>query len=213
MATTPVLISPSSASPGSSGEHPGLFGDLETLASADAAGFSLSVSPVELDSVIAQTVREFAGPFEAEGVTLASDLHHVIVDGDPIRLRQVGANLLSNALKFTPEGGTVRVELREDDGWAVLTVSDTGRGIPPDELPRVFDRFYRGRDVRAGGSGIGLTVVRELVSAHGGEVEASSEPGSGSAFTVRIPTATPALQDSFTASSRGAPSVRAERRR
>src|SRR6266540_6013390 len=190
-----------------------LFGDLETLASADAAGFSLSVSPVELDSVIAQTVREFAGPFEAEGVTLASDLHHVIVDGDPIRLRQVGANLLSNALKFTPEGGKVRVELREDEGRAVLTVADTGRGIPPDELPRVFDRFFRGRDVRAGGSGIGLTVVRELVSAHGGEVEASSEPGSGSRFIVRIPVATSALQDSFTGSSREGSSVRAQRRR
>jgi signal transduction histidine kinase len=190
-----------------------LVGDLETLASADAAGFALAMEPVELEAVAREVTREFAGPFEAGGVTITSDLQHVIVDGDPIRLRQIAANLLSNALKFTPEGGKVRIELEREGDRAVLRVSDTGVGIPPDELPHVFDRFFRGRHVRAGGSGIGLTVVRELVSAHGGEVDVSSEPGSGTTFTVRIPVASSPLPTSFTPPSQGGPSVRAIRRR
>lgn len=190
-----------------------LVGDLETLASADAAGFALAMEPVELEAVAREVTREFAGPFEAGGVTITSDLQHVIVDGDPIRLRQIAANLLSNALKFTPEGGKVRLELEKEGDRAVLRVSDTGVGIPPDELPHVFDRFFRGRHVRAGGSGIGLTVVRELVSAHGGEVDVSSEPGSGTTFTVRIPVASSPLPTSFTPPSQGGPSVRAIRRR
>ncbi len=190
-----------------------LIGDLETLASADAAGFTLAMEPVELEAVARELTREFAGPFEAAGVTLTSDLGHVIVDGDPIRLRQIAANLLSNALKFTPEGGTVRIGLEREGDWAVLRVSDSGVGIPRDELPHVFERFFRGRDVRAGGSGIGLTVVRELVSAHGGEVGVSSEPGSGTAFTVRIPLASSPLPTSFTTPSQDGSSVRARRRR
>jgi two-component system sensor histidine kinase BaeS len=190
-----------------------LVGDLETLASADAASFTLAMEPVELGAVAREVTREFAGPFEVGGVTLTSDLQHVIVDGDPIRLRQIAANLLSNALKFTPEGGKVRMELEREGDRAVLRVSDTGVGIPPDELPHIFDRFFRGREVRAGGSGIGLTVVRELVSAHGGEVDASSEPGSGTTFTVRILLASSPLPTSFTDPSHGGPSVRAERRR
>ncbi len=188
-----------------------LVGDLETLASADAAGFTLVMEPVELEAVAREELREFTGPFEAGGVALTSDLQHVIVDGDPIRLRQIVANLLSNALKFTPEGGMVRIELLREGDRALLRVSDTGVGIEPDELPHVFDRFFRGRDVRAGGSGIGLTVVRELVAAHGGEVDVSSEPGSGTTFTVRVPLASSPLPTSFTASSHGGPSVRIER--
>ena len=104
-----------------------------------------------------------------------------------MRLGQVVANLLSNALKFTPAGGLVKVELRADGPWAALRVSDSGPGIPPDELPHVFDRFFRGRSARPSGSGIGLTVVRELVEAQGGDVEVTSTLGQGATFTVRLP--------------------------
>jgi len=161
-----------------------LIGDLETLGSAAAAGFSLDRRPVELRPLLEDATRELAGPFEARGVRLETHLADLVVQGDPVRLRQVVANLLSNALKFTPPGGVVRVELAGGGEVAVIRVADSGPGIDPDELPRVFDRFFRGRGTRASGSGIGLSVVRELVTAHGGKVDVASDPGRGAAFTV-----------------------------
>ena len=166
-----------------------LMGDLETLASAEAAGFSLSPQPIALKPLLDECARGFAGPFEAQGVTLRSDLDDVVADVDPSRLRQVVSNLLSNALKFTPSGGSVGLQLRSIGAQILITVTNTGPGIVPDDLPHVFERFYRGHGVRASGSGIGLTVVRELVEAHGGSVGVSSTPGAGAAFTVRLPRA------------------------
>lgn len=179
-----------------------LVEDLETLASADAAGFSLSRTRTDLRGAIEDTVREFAGPYQADGVDLSADLEDVEIVADATRVRQVVANLLSNALKFTPEGGAVRLTLRRDGDEAVVTVSDTGSGISPDELPRVFDRFFRGRSARARGSGIGLTVVRELVLAHGGDIRAASEPGRGATFTVRLPGISSDTHSPFTDPSR-----------
>ncbi len=164
-----------------------LVSDLETLASAEGAGFSLERRPVHLGPLLEEAAREFAGPFEGAGVRLGADLRDVMVEADPTRVRQVVTNLLSNALKFTPAGGAVRLELAPAGTGAVIRVSDTGPGIPPDELPHVFDRFFRGRGARAGGSGVGLTVARELVRAHGGEIEVESAPGRGTTFTVRLP--------------------------
>ncbi|MBI4728813.1 MAG: HAMP domain-containing protein [Acidobacteria bacterium] len=164
-----------------------LVADLETLARADAAGFSLEPRPVALGALVRDAVNEFAGPFEAEGVRVETDLGEVTVEADATRLRQVVSNLLSNALKFSPAGSAVRVDLAREESWAVLRVADSGPGIPSDEVARVFDRFFRGSGNRTGGSGIGLTVVRELVRAHGGEVEVSSEFGKGTRFTVRLP--------------------------
>lgn len=163
--------------------------DLEALASADAAGFSLAPREVRLDELVEASTEEFAGPFDAAGVKLETDVLAATVVGDPTRLRQVISNLLSNALKFTPVQGSARVHLTSDGTWAVLSVSDTGPGIPPEELPHVFERFFRGRGARAGGSGIGLTIVNDLVGAHGGEVTVASEVGHGATFTVRIPLA------------------------
>lgn len=168
-----------------------LVADLEALASAEAAGFSLERRPTDLRRVLEGALEEFAGPFDAAGVRLGSELEDAVAEVDPVRIRQVVTNLLSNALKFTPAGGTVRVELRRRGAEAILRVSDTGPGIPSDELPHVFERFFRGRGARAGGSGIGLTVARELVLAHGGEIAVESEPGRGTTFTVRLPVALP----------------------
>lgn len=164
-----------------------LVGDLETLARADAAGFALERRPADLRDLVAGTVDEFASNFDARSIAVERRLERADVDVDPVRLRQVVANLLSNALKFTPDAGRITVETGRSNGWAIVRVSDTGPGIPPDELPRIFDRFFRGRGARASGSGIGLTVVSELVRAHGGEVDVSSEPGRGASFTVRLP--------------------------
>lgn len=100
---------------------------------------------------------------------------------------QIVANLLSNALKYTPKGGLVRLEVTTEEPWAIIRVSDSGPGIPTDELPHIFDRFFRGRTASPSGSGIGLTVVAELAHAHGGTAEAASEPGRGATFTIRLP--------------------------
>ncbi len=155
-----------------------LVDDLETLASAQAAGFTLLHQPVALRPLLEHAVDELSGLLAARQIRVETRLADLVVVGDSTRLRQVAANLLSNALKFTPAGGSVHVDLIGEEGQAVLRVADSGPGIPPEELPRVFDRFFRGSVVRAGGSGIGLAVVRELVAAHGGSVEAQS-PGAG----------------------------------
>jgi two-component system OmpR family sensor kinase len=104
------------------------------------------------------------------------------------RIRQVASILLDNAVKYTPEGGSVAVRLREEDGTAALEVSDTGVGIPEDRLPLVFERFYRADPARAdGGAGLGLSIARQIAASHGGEVLAESTPGEGSTFTLLLP--------------------------
>lgn len=187
-----------------------LVEDLETLASADAAGFTLTRTRTDLRVVLGEAVEEFAGPYGAQDVRLSTDLDDVEVDADATRVRQVVANLLSNALKFTPEGGAVRLTLRREGAEAIVTVADTGPGIPPDELPRVFDRFFRGRGVRAGGSGIGLTVARELALAHGGDVSVRSLPGQGATFALRLPNAAPPVRRPFTGPSHSTATVGAK---
>jgi signal transduction histidine kinase len=184
-----------------------LVADLELLASADAAGFSLVRQPVDLRPLLKGAAQEFAGPYEAEDVALRTDLSDVRVEADPTRIRQVVTNLLSNALKFTPSGGEVALTVRADGDRAVIRVSDTGPGIPADEIAHVFDRFFRGRGVRAGGSGIGLTVARELVRAHGGDIQVASDVTQGTTFTVSLPLASSGERVSFTAPSHHRASV------
>lgn len=168
-----------------------LVADLEVLASADAARFTLKKQPLDLADQASAAASEFARLFEQKSVRLETRLNPVQVNGDPGRLRQVIGNLLSNALKFTPKGGWVRISVEQEHGLAVLEVADSGAGIPPGELDKVFDRFFRGQGARAGGSGIGLTVVRDLVTAHGGEVAASNRPDGGALFKVTLPAISP----------------------
>jgi signal transduction histidine kinase len=166
-----------------------LVADLEVLASADAAHFTLQKEQVDLAVLVAAVAGDFAQLFQAEAVQLETQLEPAIVEGDPGRLRQILGNLLANALKFTPRGGRVRVRLVREVSRAVMNVSDSGPGIPQSELDRVFERFFRGHGGAAGGSGIGLTVVRELVAAHGGEVSAANAGDGGAVFTVTLPLA------------------------
>lgn len=167
-----------------------LVADLEVLASADAAHFSLNKERLDVAVLAAGVTAEFGQLFQAKAVHLETELEPTIVERDPARLRQIVGNLLANALKFTPRGGRVRIRLEREAGQAVLEVSDSGPGLPEDELDRVFERFFRGRAARAGGSGIGLTVVRELVLAHGGDVRVANAIGGGAVFTVVLPLAT-----------------------
>ena len=164
-----------------------LVADLQVLGSADAAGFSLQRTSTDLGQLADETAREFAALFEGSEITLETALEPVTAWVDRTRVSQILANLLSNTLKYTPAGGLVRLRVTSDGPWAVLQVTDNGPGIPADELPHVFDRFFRGRTTQSPGTGTGLTVVSELATAHGGTAEAVSDPGHGAAFTIRLP--------------------------
>ena len=162
--------------------------DLQDLAAADAAALHLSRRPCDLAAVAATAAGSLAGRFEAAGITLERRLATAEILGDPRWLHQVITNLLTNALKFTPAGGRVIISARSAGTEAVLTVTDTGAGIPADELPRIFDRFWRGRQAsHTSGSGIGLAMAAELTRAHGGQLSAASQPGQGTQMTLTLP--------------------------
>jgi two-component system, OmpR family, sensor histidine kinase BaeS len=165
-----------------------MVGDLQTLAAADAAGLHLTRQRCDLASIAAAAADSLASQFETAGITLDRKLTAVGIDADPRWLHQVITNLLTNALKFTEAGGRVTIETGPEDAKAVLTVADTGTGIPADELPRIFDRFWRGRQAaQVSGSGIGLAVAAELARAHDGQLTARSEPGRGSVLSLTLP--------------------------
>jgi two-component system, OmpR family, sensor histidine kinase BaeS len=167
-----------------------MVSDLQALAAADAAALHLSRHRCDLASLAATAAGSLAGRFEAAGITLERRLAPAEVLGDPRWLHQVITNLLTNALKFTSEGGRVTIAAGPAGAEAVLTVTDTGTGIPADELPRIFDRFWRGRQAsQISGSGIGLAVAAELTRAHGGRLSASSQPGQGTQMTLTLPRA------------------------
>jgi two-component system, OmpR family, sensor histidine kinase BaeS len=167
-----------------------MVNDLQTLAAADAAALHLSQHHCDLADLADDAVASLIGRFEAAGITLERRFAEADVLADPRWLHQLIMNLLTNALKFTPEGGQVTVEAAPAGPDAVLTVTDTGIGIPADELPHVFDRFWRGRQAaQISGSGIGLAVASELAQAHGGRLTASSEPGHGTVMTLTLPRA------------------------
>jgi two-component system sensor histidine kinase BaeS len=164
--------------------------DLEVLASAEAAGLALELKTVDLARVANEAVEALKPQLEAARISLTCDLQPAVVRGDKNRLHQVVTNLLTNSIKFTPAGGTVKVVVTSRDRLVQLAVEDSGRGIPEADLEHVFDRFWRGPAVRnTAGSGVGLAVVQELVHAHNGLVTVASEEGRGSRFVVTIPSA------------------------
>lgn len=165
-----------------------LVGDLETLAAADAARLRLELRAVDLAEVAGAAVGLAKGAAADEEIVLEAELAPARAEGDPERLRQVVVNLLSNALRHTPSGGRIDVRTVTEGDEALLEVLDTGPGIAAEDLPHVFERFYRGKNAEeVAGSGIGLAVAAELVAAHGGAIEAANRDGGGAAFTVRLP--------------------------
>jgi two-component system sensor histidine kinase BaeS len=162
--------------------------DLQGLAAADAAALQLQLRPCDLAAVAASAADSLASRFTVAGLTLERSLEPADILGDPRWLHQVVTNLLTNAVKFSPTGATVRVEVRRSGPDAILRVTDSGVGIPAAELPHIFDRFWRGQAAEhISGSGIGLAVAAELATAHGGELTASSQPGAGTQMTLRLP--------------------------
>ncbi len=166
--------------------------DLQDLAAADAGELRLHRQPVDLADLLAQVRSASRAQADRAGVTLdvrVGDPPPLVAD--PVRLRQAIGNLVTNAVRHTPAGGTVAIDARSTGGQVVIAVADTGTGIDAEDLPRVFDRFWRAEKSRSrqtGGSGLGLSIVRKLAEAHGGTVSATSTAGQGSVFTLRLPT-------------------------
>ncbi|UFQ17193.1 MULTISPECIES: sensor histidine kinase [Streptomyces] len=167
--------------------------DLQDLAAADAGTLRLRREPVRAAEIAEQVAAAHQARADAAGVRLrATVLGDPRVMADPLRLRQAIGNLVSNAIRHTPEGGSVRITCRGTGDEVLIEVADTGTGIAAAELPHVFDRFWRADKSRTratGGSGLGLSIVRKLAEAHEGAVTAESVLGKGSLFTVRLPSA------------------------
>ena len=167
-----------------------LVGDLDAMITADAAALRLHATPVDLAAVVATEAKALGGAFAAKAITVCPDLHPTIVLGDAARLAQIATNLLTNALKYTPEGGDVTVHVGPESTNGVLSIANSGPGISDDERQRVFERFWRGAAAKGiAGRGIGLAVVASLARAHGGDVTVDSVPGRGARFTVTLPLA------------------------
>jgi two-component system OmpR family sensor kinase len=169
----------------------GLVEDLLTLARADSGQAELTREFVYLDALVDETAAGVRRLAEAKGVSVETRLApDIAVVGDPVRLRQLVVNLLGNAVKYTPAGGRVRVTLGAVAAQARLDVADSGIGIAPEDLPHVFDRFFRADKARAraeGGTGLGLAIARWCAETHGGRIDVRSRPGEGSVFTVWLP--------------------------
>ncbi|WP_067252740.1 sensor histidine kinase [Streptomyces sp. DSM 15324] len=169
-----------------------IIDDLQDLAASDAGTLQLHQEYLEASTILQHVATVHGGRAQAAGVAV-----EVCAEGDawlfadPLRLRQVVGNLVSNAVRHTPPGGKVTLRSRRTGGTVLIEVADTGSGIGPEDLPRVFDRFWRAeqsRSRRTGGSGLGLAIVRQLVEAHKGEVTVTSTLGTGTVFALHLPT-------------------------
>lgn len=167
-----------------------LVGDLEKLTQYEGENLVLKKETIDLSELAGSVTRQFEGESKEKGVALAFEPQEQFVCADRDKIRQVLINLLSNALKYTNTGGSVTVRVSGDSREACIFVNDTGIGIAEEELPFVFERFYRTDLSRAratGGSGIGLAIARSIALAHGGRITARSELQKGSTFTLVLP--------------------------
>jgi signal transduction histidine kinase len=167
-----------------------MLNTLLDISEAETGTMALTREPVDLAEVARHTVELYEDVAEARGVQLdATGVPSLVVALDRNRMRQVLANLTDNAIKHTPEGGRVVISASADGAQVVLRVDDTGVGIPADELPHIWERLYRGDKSRTErGLGLGLSLVKAIVEAHGGQVSVASAPGEGAHFTLRLPT-------------------------
>jgi signal transduction histidine kinase len=173
-----------------------LVSDLLVTAQAVEGHLTVDVEETDLSGVVGQALDDLAPRAADVGVDLRRRLPSgLVVQGDPIRIRQMVDNLVSNAIKYTPAQGSVTVRLVEEGADLLLQVSDTGIGISPADQSRLFSRFFRARDAEARaiqGIGLGLAITRSIVEAHGGTIRVESQVGAGTTFVVRLPRSGPA---------------------
>ncbi|HSH01537.1 MAG TPA: ATP-binding protein [Anaerolineae bacterium] len=166
-----------------------LVSDLLLLARADAGELPLQKHPVQLDTILGEVYRQIQRLSPTMSI-LITEFDQVTILGDEDRLKQVIFNLINNAMKYTPPDGQISLSLQQDADHAYLSISDTGEGIPPEDLPHIFERFYRVDKARArqkGGSGLGLSIVHWIVKAHQGDITVSSQPQQGTTFKIVLP--------------------------
>jgi signal transduction histidine kinase len=163
-----------------------LVDDLRTLSLAESGALALHREPIDVASVARDVVTAFADQARRGGVALGSSADGpTAIDADPVRIREVLVNLVTNALRYTPAGGSVGIETRGTDRQVEVTVRDTGTGIAPDAVAGIFDRFSRSTD--SPGAGLGLAIAKGLVEAHGGTIRAESLPGQGTRIVFTLP--------------------------
>lgn len=164
--------------------------DLQDLSAADAGELRLHPQPVDLAELLPAVADAFTAAADRAGVTLTVHAPPALVTADPVRLRQAIGNLVTNAIRHTPAGGSVTLSARREGDAHVIDVADTGPGLAAAERALAFERFWRAEKSRSrqtGGSGLGLSIVRKLIEAHGGTASVSSEPGAGAVFSLRLP--------------------------
>jgi two-component system phosphate regulon sensor histidine kinase PhoR len=170
-----------------------LIQDLLTISALESERISLDLSPVNLSALVEKVFADLQSRAETKKIKLQNQLPELVANADANRLEQVFANLVDNAIKYGRNEGSVFIGGKKlDDGKLEIFVRDDGPGIPPESLPRIFERFYRvdkARSREAGGTGLGLAIVKHIVQAHGGEVRAESEPGKGATFFFTIDSA------------------------
>lgn len=165
----------------------GLIFNLLDLAKIEAGRFELRCKSEQVTDMVNDTLIIVRPLADAKRITITEDIDNVRLDADRERLFQVLSNLLGNAIKFTPESGTIALSTRRRQDDVLFTISDTGRGIPAEQLPHVFDRYWQARRADHEGSGLGLFIAKGIVEAHGGRIWAESEPGAGSRFSFTLP--------------------------
>ena len=164
-----------------------LIDDLRTLADAESGTLELQREPTDLGILMNEMIASFRGQAQSGGVNLSVEVAHdlPLVDIDPARIRQVLTNLVANALRYTDRGGSIRVQCALKDKMIEVVVNDTGRGIAPQDLPHIFERYTKSSDSR--GSGLGLAIAKDLVEAHGGSINAQSQIGEGTTISFNLP--------------------------
>jgi len=171
------------------GRITGLVSDLERLRQIESENLELKKEPVNLFSLAQEVCALFEAELGEKHLSCQVEGEAVLVDGDKQRLQQVVVNLLSNAVKFTGVGGRIHILVRNREEGAALVIEDNGIGIPKEDLPLIFERFYRtdySRSRKSGGAGIGLTIAKAIAQAHGGSLTVESEEGKGSRFTLLL---------------------------
>lgn len=176
-----------------------LIDDLLILGQAEIGPSTMQLESTDIVPLVGRVIETFSTPAQRAGIELTADheLHPPRGLVDPLRLEQVITNLIGNALKFTPKGGSVKVTIRADHDTVRICIHDTGVGIQADDMNRIFDRFYRTKtavDTAVKGSGLGLAIAKSMIEAQAGRIDVDSIAGAGSTFTITVPAATPALQ-------------------